>query len=92
MSYTSRKYGLPDETCPLIDEVIGSIEGLQNMQKVLEDIRSANGTLRDIAMENIDLVEKLKYEISDLENKLEKVESELEDANKRIEELENQLV
>jgi len=87
-------------TCPIINDVVRYIEGFKfdedfeyeksQCLSVVEDIRSANQTLRDWGNEMHDekeelqgQVDSLESEVVDLKDKIEALESELTEAYNR---------
>lgn len=91
-------------TCPLINEVIGFIEGQdedttaeekRNILNTLEQVRSMNLSLRDWGNEESRLKEEgeesicdLEKQISELEKEIDSLKYQLDLSEKRVEELE----
>lgn len=74
------------ETCPSIDEVQRRIKlafeavkeafnKLEGLDCELEDLRAANGSLRDWGREESQRVDELKEQVSELENRCSKLET-----------------
>lgn len=77
----------PDYTCPSIDDVITradrAINDLGGIEDVMEQIREANGSLRDMVNEAENIIKELEDDIEDLQ-------AELKERDQLIEQLENQ--
>jgi predicted nuclease with TOPRIM domain len=78
-------YKLPDNTCPIIDEVIEIFEdGVKNGVKLLEQIRKANSQLREAA-------EWWEENYQQLEKRCDELEDENRDLRETIKFLEGQV-
>ena len=82
-------------TCPMIDE---GINHLGYAEKAFEEVRTANGKLRDWGTEMASEVEDLRYKVdgleekvSDLENSVDELQQQLDAAKAKIDELEDDL-
>ena len=92
-------------TCPMIDDVIRSIDYIKdrmspaadddihddfkNALSVLEDVRSANSTLREWGNDQHNRADDFEGQADHLEAELRKLRSELEDRERDIKDLEN---
>lgn len=81
-------------TCPVIDEVISAIDSVDweetfwnktYLIKRMEDIRSANASLREWGNERQDDCEKLEDKIEELECKIESLSDEIYDLTNKTE-------
>lgn len=90
-------------TCPLIDEVISAVKSIpaevyeytywteKRLIEILEEIRTANSTLRDYGNCLFDDKENLESDVDYFKNKKEYLEELVSDMKKEITELEKQL-
>lgn len=91
------------QTCPKIDNVISIITDiyradepitkgeLQNIEKLMEEIRSANSTLREWGNEQYEIAEELEKDRNYYQDEYEKYQLEASDLRQEIKELEREL-
>ena len=95
----ARKDNAPaPHTCPLIDTVINMIKtttdedfDIKEAINMMEQIRTANGELRDWGNELFNEKEELEDQISDLEGKLEDKQEDIGNLEDYIKTLEKQI-
>jgi predicted nuclease with TOPRIM domain len=89
-------------TCPTIDKGLSSIESAVDRAKdiqdflfeateIIEEVRSANSTLRDWGNEQYQRAEELETENRELQDQIERFEYDIASLTETIEELESQL-
>ena len=94
--------GVP-HTCPKIDEVISFINSVdvewdeeyhtkEELIQIMEDIRAANGALRDFGNEKAKEFDELEEDFELKERRVNELTCELEDRNSKIEKLEEELI
>lgn len=91
-------------TCPKIDSVIQAIHSLYisseemtrqqytDFEKLMEEIRSANSTLREWGNEECRRADELEKDLDDANRQLDNLKEEIESLKSEIKELENNLV
>lgn len=89
------------KTCPIIDKVISFIQSIDyegmnmsdysNALDRMEEIRSANGALRDWGNEEYKRAEELESELDNVKSELEDALNEIKELNSQIKELETEL-
>ena len=94
---------IPEETCPMIDEIVTFIDNLDDIDELvrekhlqtLEEIRKSNATLRTLGSDwykNSRIIEdKGEDIIKDCEKEREVAEDTIKDLEKRIEGLEEEI-
>lgn len=95
-----RKLGrIPEDTCPRIDKVLKVIDKIEDdsdrtsSEKIMEELRSDNSSLRELGRSWYEFCEELCAEsdgtIKDLEKEIESLEDEMHKLRSRIEDLED---
>ena len=90
-------------TCPKIDDVISTVHNwysdaeeitksdYQNFEKKMEEIRSANSTLREWGNEQCQLAEEFESDLDDAKEQVTDLKSEIEDLKAELKSLEKEL-
>ena len=86
-SYRRSAPHVPDETCPAIDNAISEVDSataalaaLTSRRGLLEELRSANAGLRDLAHYWREAAEEMCTEVDRLSDRVSELESELNEA------------
>jgi predicted nucleic acid-binding Zn-ribbon protein len=88
-------------TCPLINEVIDAVKSVEwndedyynekDLVDTLEQIRSANGNLRDWGCDKNQEIHDLNDEIDDLKTEIRRLTEQLDEVNQEVIELQEQI-
>lgn len=89
-SYRRSAPRVPDETCPAIDNAISEVDSaaaalaaITSRNGLLEELRSANAGLRDLAHYWREAAEEMCAEVDRLSDRVSELESELDAATKQ---------